>query len=201
MAAYKSDTKLQIFNTALRLFAAQGYENVSMRIIAEAVGIKAASIYYHYSSKELLLNECYDFYIAHRHITRLEQDQYEPIMRRGAPEEVLDILNYSFPADVLENMLYCLFIIFARSYNDDKAKSVLVDDINCSMQYLIDFFAFGIKIGRFEEFNVSAVSLIIMSARMFMAQAITMNLEHTNDWKKVGEENFQQLLKLVPFKY
>ena len=49
------DTKTQIFNTALRLFATSGVENVSMRDLADAVGIKAASIYNHYTSKEQIV--------------------------------------------------------------------------------------------------------------------------------------------------
>ncbi len=46
-----------IFRTALRLFALRGYEQVSMRQIASAVGIKASSIYNHFSSKADLLDE------------------------------------------------------------------------------------------------------------------------------------------------
>ncbi|HUX14300.1 MAG TPA: helix-turn-helix domain-containing protein [Spirochaetia bacterium] len=46
-----------IFRTALRLFSGHGYENVSMRQIASAVGIKASSIYNHFSSKAELLDE------------------------------------------------------------------------------------------------------------------------------------------------
>lgn len=48
----KRDTKTIIWEEALTLFALKGYEGVSMRDIAEAVGIKAASLYKHYQSKE-----------------------------------------------------------------------------------------------------------------------------------------------------
>jgi len=46
------NTKEQILNEALSLFSIKGYDGVSMSDIAEKVGIKAASIYKHYSGKE-----------------------------------------------------------------------------------------------------------------------------------------------------
>ena len=41
--------------TALELFAARGYEQTSLREIAERVGLTKASLYYHYPSKQELL--------------------------------------------------------------------------------------------------------------------------------------------------
>ncbi len=41
---------------AARLFATQGYTATTMRVIADQAGIEAASIYYHFSSKEELVD-------------------------------------------------------------------------------------------------------------------------------------------------
>ncbi len=45
-------TKQRILMEAIRLFAADGYEAVSVEKIARAVGIKAPSLYKHYRSKQ-----------------------------------------------------------------------------------------------------------------------------------------------------
>ena len=45
------NTKQKILDEALRLFARDGYEAVSVEQIASAVGIKAPSLYKHYKSK------------------------------------------------------------------------------------------------------------------------------------------------------
>jgi AcrR family transcriptional regulator len=47
----------EIKQAAARLFRKRGFKATSMRDIAEAVGIKAASIYNHINSKQELLNE------------------------------------------------------------------------------------------------------------------------------------------------
>lgn len=50
------NTKENIMYQALTLFSDRGYEGVTMRDIASAVGIKAASLYNHFKSKEDIFN-------------------------------------------------------------------------------------------------------------------------------------------------
>lgn len=45
-----------IVATAARLFASDGYHEIGMREIADALGIKGASLYHHYASKEQILH-------------------------------------------------------------------------------------------------------------------------------------------------
>jgi AcrR family transcriptional regulator len=49
--------KEEIINTAARLFKEKGYSAVTMRDLATAMGIKAASLYNHISSKQEILQE------------------------------------------------------------------------------------------------------------------------------------------------
>lgn len=49
-------TKKKILDKALELFAAQGYDSVSVGEIARAVGIKAPSLYNHYPSKQAIFD-------------------------------------------------------------------------------------------------------------------------------------------------
>ena len=54
MSKSKQKTKEVILNLTIPLFAKYGYDKVSMRQIAEAVGIKAASLYHHFPNKQAL---------------------------------------------------------------------------------------------------------------------------------------------------
>ncbi len=50
----KEDTRQVIVDRSIQLFAQSGYANVSVRDIAKAVGIKPASLYYHFDNKQSL---------------------------------------------------------------------------------------------------------------------------------------------------
>ena len=53
-------TRDQILLQAARLFRHQGYAATTLRQIADAAGIKAGSIYYHFGSKEEILGRVLD---------------------------------------------------------------------------------------------------------------------------------------------
>lgn len=52
----QEDTRQRILDKALELFAAQGYDAVSVNQIAAAAGIKAPSLYNHFASKQAIFD-------------------------------------------------------------------------------------------------------------------------------------------------
>ncbi|GAA4546913.1 TetR/AcrR family transcriptional regulator [Pseudonocardia xishanensis] len=56
----RTDTRSQIREVALALFAEQGYDKTSLREIAERLGITKAAVYYHYKTKEEILSSLFD---------------------------------------------------------------------------------------------------------------------------------------------
>ena len=52
----KGNTKQEILQAALDLFSVQGYEATSISQLAEAVGIRKASLYSHFASKQEILD-------------------------------------------------------------------------------------------------------------------------------------------------
>ena len=53
----RGQTKREILNAALEMFSVQGFEATSIAQIAEAVGIRKASLYSHFESKQAILDE------------------------------------------------------------------------------------------------------------------------------------------------
>lgn len=51
------ETRENLLRLAARIFSAQGYSGTTMRSIAQQAGIETASIYYHFPSKEDLVDE------------------------------------------------------------------------------------------------------------------------------------------------
>ena len=64
-------TKERITEEALTLFAEKGYKGTSVKNIADAVGIKDASLYNHFRSKQEIFNSIVELIL--NHITELSQ--------------------------------------------------------------------------------------------------------------------------------
>ncbi len=62
--AGEKTTKEKIFEAAINLFAQKGFDATPMREIAEAVGIKKASMYSHYKSKDEILEKIVEYPMA-----------------------------------------------------------------------------------------------------------------------------------------
>src|SRR5579859_1769595 len=78
----------RILAAAVQLFAQYGYHAATMRDIARIAGIQAASIYYHYPSKQALLVEIMDTYMRQLNAS-LEQIIAQPT---GVPERLYEAI-------------------------------------------------------------------------------------------------------------
>jgi AcrR family transcriptional regulator len=72
-------TRQSVLDAAARLFARNGYADTSLAQIADEVGIKAGSLYYHFDSKEELVYEVLRFGVSHSlEHTRAEVERLGP---------------------------------------------------------------------------------------------------------------------------
>lgn len=76
-------TKEKILSAALRLFARDGYEGVSVEQIAAAVGIKAPSLYKHYQGK---------------------RDIFDSILARMAQMDAMEAAAHDMPTEPVDTM-------------------------------------------------------------------------------------------------
>ena len=76
----------KILLAAVQLFAEYGYHAAPLRDIARIAGIQAASIYYHYTSKQALLIEIMETYMQrlNANLERILREQNEPQQRLRA---------------------------------------------------------------------------------------------------------------------
>ena len=75
------NTKQEILEASLDLFSVQGFEATSISQIASAVGIRKASLYSHFESKQAILDAIVkvvlDSYAAHSIFARADWGQYD----------------------------------------------------------------------------------------------------------------------------
>jgi AcrR family transcriptional regulator len=89
------NTRDRILHIAIDLFAEKGYDAVSMREIAAAVGIKAASLYKHYTGKEEILECVFDTY---REMMERSNEFDESFLAEVEVLSLRDFLTASFQA-------------------------------------------------------------------------------------------------------
>ena len=75
----RGNTKQEILEASLELFSVQGFEATSISQIAEAVGIRKASLYSHFESKQAILDtlvkEVLQQYAAHSIFARADWEK------------------------------------------------------------------------------------------------------------------------------
>lgn len=77
--AVEASARDRILEAALELFATQGYAGASMREIANAVGMRAPSLYNHFKGKEAILTALIDAYGPARGASRLASPAYQAL--------------------------------------------------------------------------------------------------------------------------
>jgi AcrR family transcriptional regulator len=133
--AYQAATKAAVFNTAERLFALNGFQNVSVRDITAAAGVNLASVNYHFGSKDALL-----FAILKRRAAELNRERARMLHmandRHGGRPPIREILEalfapplrWSDPAS--ERSISLQFIIRARSEGTQDMRELIQSDVS-----------------------------------------------------------------------
>jgi AcrR family transcriptional regulator len=82
-------TRAKILETALELFRERGYEETTMRAIAEAAGVAVGNAYYYFKSKEHLIQAFY----ARTHEEHLAASREVLARERGLRERLLGVMR------------------------------------------------------------------------------------------------------------
>ncbi|MFJ8673946.1 TetR/AcrR family transcriptional regulator [Streptomyces sp. NPDC093589] len=86
-ASASPERRRELLNTAAEVFAAQGYNATTVRRIADEAGMLAGSLYYHFDSKESMVDE-----ILSTFLTEL-WDGYDAVLAaRLGPRETIEAL-------------------------------------------------------------------------------------------------------------
>lgn len=83
-------TKEKILDVSIDLFAKKGFKDVTVREIAEAVGIKASSLYKHYESKEDILESIFVMFKEKIGQTVFPKEELRQYINTVSPERYLN---------------------------------------------------------------------------------------------------------------
>ena len=105
-----SDTKEKIMMTALRLFAKDGYEAVSVSTIAGALGMTKGALYKHYKNKRDIFDSI---------LVRVCQLDVERSKKTGVPEDDFDKMPRTFRSTTAESVMAYMKAQFAYWTEDE----------------------------------------------------------------------------------
>lgn len=155
------NTKDLILDAALELFARNSYHTVSMRDIANAVGIKPASIYNHYPSKDALLETIYQFFDSN--MKRLLPDLGELMAQIGRvhPHTILKATNFQYPREIMDPMAKAMLIASSLIRSDPRA-DVLVQEnlIDAASRYDPPLLARMMELDLIEPIHIGSYTLV-----------------------------------------
>jgi AcrR family transcriptional regulator len=142
----KKKTKERIFDVSTNLFAQNGFDATSMREIAKGVGIKKASMYSHYKSKDEILEQILEYPIG-RMATVGQQDlgTEELIVSMGLEKfmAMAGDLALSWMEDPYMEKIWRIICI--ELYHNDQIKKFYTDFKDMSCAYWVSAFDIMMK--------------------------------------------------------
>jgi len=150
-------TKEKIVYVAIHLFFERGCEKVSMKDIADLVGLKTASVYNYFASKDDLIAGVYEFYAVNQ---KRYMPNMEAVLRMAETMplgELFSRVDYHYPPD-LEGLMGRILAIAAWEANTDERAARLIresifDSLSDIMPPLLSRLT---ELGRIEPVDIPA---------------------------------------------
>jgi len=193
------DTKERIFKRAAFLFAEKGYKDVGMREIAEGIGIKAASIYNHFDSKERLLHNLYKFYIDNWEESVPDLDELLEMTRQGKVSQAIQTLNFNFGQDRLDIMEAIAIIAISRINSDDMSSKLLACHRHFKEDY-IEFLNTLIEMDAIEPIDVETFTNVVFTYITGTTLTNSSPLKISKENKNAALNMIYSLIKIKPTK-
>jgi len=165
-------TKEKILRAAARLFSESGYDKVTTREIANAIGINSASIYYHFTSKDEILKSLYRFYTEVRSKTSPDKDELLRLAETEYPHAVLMKSEFHFDEEY-RGMLDHIIATAVREINADPEAERFIgenifDSVTGILKPLLERF---VELGKIKPFDIDTF-LRVLSNYCFSTAAL-----------------------------
>lgn len=195
----KDNTRTKILEAMYTLVAQKGYDKASLGQIADMIGIKKASIYYYFRSKEELFMELVQELYKEDYNKKME-DIRKKITVLEYKEAFLS-LGKEFIASYFENQM--LRKVYAEIDIQTSRLPVLknfVQDANCLLKdFLVQLLSYGMEIEAFpKDFNIEKNAQMLYTVLIGIDDAILYDLpiEPEMVWETLVIYLFQKELLL-----
>ena len=148
------ETRQKILEEASMLFAQNGFHSVTVRQIAQNVGIRESSLYNHFSSKELILQSLYDYFTENAHMVRPSEAELDELFLVMEPEELFKYIVFFFGRNIDPLLENTAMIITNEKYKDARAAEIYYEHVvNGASAYYERIIEKLIDSGKFKKVN------------------------------------------------
>jgi AcrR family transcriptional regulator len=191
----KQEMHKRILNGARKVFLEKGYEQASMRSIANEINYSPGSLYFYFKDKSEIFQE------LHKEGFQLLLNQFKVLDKVGDPFERLKAMGRIFIQFAQENKDYynLMFLVEepAKTANDDGAFKIAQEAIDRLASVIKDCQ----KVGRFKDLDTEDLTFLILSTMngicaLFCKDRTTSFIGRTNEeLMQSGYECFVALLE------
>ncbi len=173
----QEDTKNKIIEAALTLFAARGYDAVSVGEIAAAVGIRAPSLYNHFTGKKAIFDAIvedterrYDAFTAgiSVHVGNFQKDVsvFTGITEKSLAEKVREIFLYSLHDSRVSAFRRMLTI---EQFSSPRLAQMYTERyVERLVRYHRELFVKLMEVGELKKADADSVALMYMAPVMVL---------------------------------
>ena len=184
-------TKERILNEALRLFSERGYNDVYVSDIAEAVGIKAPSLYKHFKGKQEIFDSCVEKFYERMTQVRNElllpdtlqsELSYQTVDMNQIIEFATGLFMFYWKDEVASR--FRRMLILERYRNQDLNKIYEDLFIHGAVQHEETIFSSLIAEGVIKKVDMHVAALRFYTPIYYLLQKYDMHPEQEEDAKK-----------------
>lgn len=180
------NTKQKILFAALELASTNGLGNVSLSQIATKVGIQKATLYSHFSSKEEIISNLYEFLREKaKENMHVGVNDYGEMVKGKRATDILKsvVANYIKMNEEKDLHLFYKFVMSERVFNKEAAKIIVSETEKMILATKQLFYAMQIhEIMKFHDIDMAAVTFAMAVHSLLDYQEDKMLAEN----KKIG---------------
>lgn len=129
MNATAPNTKDKIFDHALQLFSEKGFDGVSIRDIARAVGIKESSIYNHYDGKRSIIDAVCQRFADTLSVSRPPLSEVEKWLDHMRPRDVFKALITFYGRQIDPRITQMARTVLAEQFHNETARRIFTEEL------------------------------------------------------------------------
>lgn len=186
----RRNTKEDIILATLELASENGLKSVSMQQIADKVGIRKASLYNHYSSKEEIITAMYgSIRRASKQRSEIPEVDYDSLADIGTLREVLIGAVQSYMRIVKDPQMNLFYKIIMNERSVDKiAAEIMVQETRAMIDSTAKLFAALQRKGKADFSDVN-------SAAFLFSMSVHSTIDYCFDLEQLEDHGYEDLME------